>query len=117
MNNNRLSRIVSIGIMGFIAGFFIHSMRAREALMGREAYLAKQAASYDQHAAHPDMLVISIIAGLIMACIYFGIYELLALVVRKILDKINAADIWWPSRFSVDAASDTLSMLSRTTGL
>lgn len=93
MNNNRLSRIVSVGIMGLIAGYYIHAMQAREALMGREAYLAKQAAIYDQHAAHPHLLVIPIIAGLIMACIYFGIYELLALVIRKILDRINAADI------------------------
>jgi hypothetical protein len=90
MNNNRLSRIVSVGLMGFIAGFFIHAMRAREALMGREAYLAKQATRFDKHAAHPDMLVIPIIAGLIMACFYFGIYELLALAIRKILAKFHA---------------------------
>ena len=92
MNNNKISRIVSVGIMGLIAGFFIHVMRAQEALMGREAYLAKQAARYDHHAAHPDLLVIPIIAGLIMACIYFGIYELLALVIRKVLEKLNARD-------------------------
>lgn len=88
--NNKISRIISVAIMGLVAGFGVHIIRAHDALMSRDAYLAKQAERYDHHAAHPELLVASIIVGLIMAGIYFGIYELLALVIRKILDKSHA---------------------------
>jgi hypothetical protein len=92
MNNNKLSRIISIGIMGIIAGFGMHIINARNTLMGRDAFLAKEAARYDRHLAHPDSIAVTIIVGLIMSCVYFGLYELLAFVLRKILDKSNAND-------------------------
>ena len=92
MDYNKLSRIVSVGIMGLIAACGVHLIHAREALMSRDAYIAKQTASYDRHAAHPEHIVVTIIVGLIMSCIYFGVYELVAFVMRKVLERLNAGD-------------------------
>jgi hypothetical protein len=90
MNAAKLSRIVSMGIMGIIAACGLHLIHTREALMGRDTYLTKQAASFDHHAAHPEPIVVTIIVGLIMSYIYFGVYEFVAFVILKILEKTNA---------------------------
>jgi hypothetical protein len=78
--------------MGLIAAFGLHLIHAREALMSRDAYIAKQTASYDRHAARPEHIIVTLIVSLIMSCIYFGVYELVAFIVRKFLEKLNVGD-------------------------
>jgi hypothetical protein len=92
MNNKKISRIISVALMGLVTGFGVNIMRAHEDLMSRDAFLAKQAERYDHHAAHPELLVVTIIVGLIMSCAYLSIYELLTLCISKILDKFNTDD-------------------------
>ena len=61
--------------------------------MGRDAFLAKEAARYDRIFAHPVSVVIDVIVGLFLLGVLFVTYELIAFVVLKILERINAAPV------------------------
>ncbi len=65
--------------------------------MGREAFLAKEAVRYDHDnhlSAHPSILLIcSVIVSLFLYGILFAVYEFIAFVVLKILERINAAPV------------------------
>lgn len=61
--------------------------------MGRDAFLAKEAVRYDRHFAQPDSIVIDVIAYLFLLGVLLVAYELIAFVVLKILEKINADPI------------------------
>jgi hypothetical protein len=89
MNNNKPSRIVAALIMAILAAYVAHIIDAHDNHLGREAYLAKQAADYDQQVAHPASIVYYLTSGLICSCLYIGLYELLVFGIRKILDRIN----------------------------
>ena len=90
MNNNKISRIVSAGIIGIIAACAGNIMRANDSDIGRDAYLAKAAASYDRHLAHHHSIVVSAISYLIVIGIIFAVYELIAFAVLKVLERRNA---------------------------
>jgi uncharacterized membrane protein YwzB len=93
MINNIVSRIFSAGILAIIYGCITHIMDVNTGQMGREAYLAKQAARYDRYLAHPYSTVFYVIACLIFVGICLAAYELIAFVVLKILERINADPI------------------------
>jgi len=87
MNNNKLSRIISAAIIGIVAAIAGNITRANEGDIGRDAYLAKAAATYDRHLAHHHSIVVSAISYLIVIGIIFAVYELIAFAVFKILDR------------------------------
>ena len=60
--------------------------------MGREAYLAKQAAFYDRYYTHAASLVAAVIVTLLFAGIVYGVYELIAFAVLRILDRTSAEE-------------------------
>jgi hypothetical protein len=93
MINNVASRIIAAGILAIIYGCFTHIMDVNKGQMGREAYLAQQAAKYDHDFAQPHSIVIYVIAGLILIGICLAAYELIAFVVLKILERMNADPI------------------------
>ena len=70
----------------------MHVYHAKGVQIGREAFLAKQATRYDRQIAHPDSIVIEIIAGLFLLGILFAAYELIAFVVLKVLYRMNEGD-------------------------
>ena len=92
MKNRIISRVISASVFGIIAACAMHIDHAKRGLMGREAFLAKQAARYDRHFAHPESLVIDVIACLFLLGILFAAYELIAFVGAKVLAKANADD-------------------------
>jgi hypothetical protein len=93
MINNIVSRVFSAGILAIIYGCLAHIMDVNKGQMGREAYLAKQAVKYDRDFAQPHSIVIYVIACLILIGICLAAYELVAFVVLKILERINADPI------------------------
>jgi hypothetical protein len=93
MINNVVSRIFSAGILAIIYGCFTHIMDVNKGQMGREAYLAKQAVRYDRDFVQPHSIVFYVIACLILIGICLAAYELIAFVVLKILERINADPI------------------------
>jgi hypothetical protein len=91
--NRTLSKIISAGILAVIAGFVSHIAHVKGGQMGREAFLAKEAARYDRYFANPPSIVIEVIVCLILIGICLVAYELIAFVVLKILERINAAPV------------------------
>ena len=92
MNNKIISRIISVGILAIIATCILHILHAEKFQMGREAYLAEQAAFYDRYYAHSASIAAGALATLSLAGIFYGVYELIAFVVLKILERINAEE-------------------------
>ena len=76
--------------MGILLGALVHHDHTKGGLMGREAYLAKQAARFDRHFARPDPLAAELFAGVILAGLSLGVYELVAFGLSRILKKIDA---------------------------
>lgn len=78
-------------------GCVLHIVQQKNIQLGREAFLAKEAARYDKEfhlSAHPSITLISAVIGsLFLYGILFVAYELIAFVVSKILEKINADPI------------------------
>lgn len=97
MNRKILSKIIAAGILAIIMGCFLHIVQQKNIQLGREAFLAKEAARYDKEfhlSAHPSITLISaVIASLFLYGILFAAYEIIAFVVLKILEKINADPI------------------------
>ncbi len=92
MSNKMLSRIISIGILAIIAASVIHIAHTKEYQIGREAYLAKEATNYDHHFAHPDSIAGTAIASLFFISAFYAVYELIAFLTLKVLERINADD-------------------------
>jgi hypothetical protein len=91
---NRISsRIISAGILAIIMGCSMHVYYVHGGQMGRDAFLAKEAARYDRFFAQPGSIVIDVIVSLFLLGVLFVAYELIAFVVLKILERINAAPV------------------------
>ena len=97
MNRKILSKIIAAGILAIIMGCVLHIVQQKNIQLGREAFLAKEAARYDKEfhlSAHPSITLISAVIGsLFLYGILFAAYEIIAFVVLKILEKINADPI------------------------
>ena len=83
MNNPLNSKIAAAAILGWLFTLYVHHDYAKWHLAGRQAFLSFQANRYDTkmfgpHA--PGFLVF-----IILSLIIFGMYELIALAVFKIL--------------------------------
>ena len=96
MNRKILSKIIAAGILAIIMGCFLHIAQQQNIQMGREAFLAKEAARYDKEfhlSAHPSITLISEVIVSLFLYVLFAAYELIAFMVSKILEKINADPI------------------------
>jgi hypothetical protein len=97
MNRNIVSKIISAGILAIIMGCVLAILQQKNIQMGREAFLAKEAVRYDKEyhlSAHPSITLVSaVIVSLFLYGFLFAVYELIAFVVLKILERINADPI------------------------
>jgi hypothetical protein len=97
MNQKILSKIITAGMFAIIMGCFLYIVQQENVQMGRAAFLAKEATHYDKElhlSAHPSITLISaIFVSLFLYGILFAAYELIAFVVLKVLEKINADPI------------------------
>jgi hypothetical protein len=89
MINKILSRIISGGIWAIFVGLLMDAYHAHGQQMGKEEFLAKEAARYDRHYMHPGPVILEIIGCMVLFYIIFAIYEAMAFVIFKILEKIN----------------------------
>lgn len=71
----------------------LHIDHVRGQQLGRDAFLAKEAARYDHQFAQPMPIIAEIIACLILLCVLLVIYEAMAFVIFKILEKINPSAV------------------------
>ena len=78
-----------MGICGVFMGLLLHFDHVHGQQVGRDAFLAKEAARYDRHFAHAEPLIVDIIASLILFFVFFAISESMAFAIFKILEKVN----------------------------
>lgn len=93
MINKIVGKILSAGILAIICGYCSHFMDVNRGQMGREAYLLSQASRYDRDLAQPHSVVLYVIACLFMIGVCLAAYEIIALAIIKILEKINSDPI------------------------
>jgi hypothetical protein len=84
-----LNKIISVIILAIISGCIEHHVSEIRNQMGREDFLANQTVRYDHYYASPHSVVIMVIACLFLIGFYLVAYEFIALVVLKLLVKIN----------------------------
>jgi hypothetical protein len=89
MKNQVKSRIISAALLAVIFAFFIHLDALRRGRLGREVFLERQGERYDRHYAHPDSFISEIPVGIVFVGGLYGVYELLALGVFKVLKAMS----------------------------
>ena len=90
--NKIISKLISGAICAIVSGLLVYMDYVQRGQLGKDAFLAKQAARYDKYFAHPEPIIINIITSLILFCILFAIYEAMGFVIFKILEKINPSE-------------------------
>jgi hypothetical protein len=89
MKNSITGKIISGLIFGIILGFLIHFEYAKRGLMGRDQYLAQQAAKFDLYFANPAPITHDLIFSLFVAAGLLIAYEAAALGITQILDVLD----------------------------
>jgi uncharacterized membrane protein len=92
MNKKILSRIIAALVMAVLAAVVVRILDSHDYSLSREAYLAKQATEFDEKVTHPRSFFGYLILGFIASCLYFGLYEVLSLFVRKLLERLHRSD-------------------------
>jgi hypothetical protein len=87
-----IGRIISAIILAVLFGLYMHHDYVVRGQMGRDVFLAKQAARFDRHFANPDPVVVQLIATVILFGIFFSVYELIAFVLSKIFEKAGSGE-------------------------
>jgi hypothetical protein len=85
MNRKLLSKIISLGILAACQGLYAHADYASDSQMGRNGFMAKEAARWDRHMAHPHPIPFYIIEWLLLFGILFAVYEFFAFVAIKFM--------------------------------
>ena len=89
MKSRIIGRTISIVILGILIACLSYHNHNANGQLGRDGYLAKEAADFDKHYAKPDSIVIELIAGVCMSVSTLGGYELLAFGFSKIFKKVD----------------------------
>lgn len=84
-----ISRVLSAIILCPVVAFFFSRMEASQAAMSKAEFLASQSIRYDTLIAQQPSVIVSILAGTLFVCIFIGVYELLALVIHKLMILIS----------------------------
>ena len=92
INSKIISRIIAALIMAILAAVVVHIMDSHNYSLSREAYLANQAKDFDDEVAHPTPIYAYLSLGLIASCLYFGLYEIISLIIGKIFERLKPSD-------------------------
>jgi hypothetical protein len=77
MKTSAAGRVLATLFIGVIAGVYLHFRQLRWLGRGREAFLAAQGRWFDNVANYHSSATM-LVAGVILAAIAFGVYELIA---------------------------------------
>lgn len=84
MTQSKASRVMAAIFMGLMLGLFIHFRQMRELSLGREGFLAERSHYFDQITkVHSTVYMLA--AGIILASIAIGLYELVAAVITRLV--------------------------------
>jgi uncharacterized membrane protein len=92
ITNKTISRIIAALVMAFLAAIVVHIMDSHDHSLSREAYLANQARDFDDEVAHPKSFFAYLVLGLIGSAMYFGLYEIISLIIGKIFERLKPSD-------------------------
>ena len=84
MRRTKSGRVLATIFMGVMGGVYLHVREARWLEAGRDAYMAMQSEHYQRITAYhslPSMIV----AGLVLAGVSVGVYELIAAGITHLL--------------------------------
>ena len=91
MNPHLLSRIIAVLLIGIVLGVTVYHQHDKERVkaqqLGREAYLAKEARQFDRLSTDPGPVTQWAAASVVASTCLFGVYELAAFGILKILNK------------------------------
>jgi hypothetical protein len=88
---HRTARGLAAVFLGILFGLFRHSQQLHWAALGRQAYLAEQNHQFDVSMSPPHNTAGMILAGVILAAVACGIYELLSAGIASILPRHQSA--------------------------
>ncbi len=80
-----LSRSLVILFFAVLGALWIYESTASQSAVDKAAYLASQAAYYEESIAQPGMAIVDAIVMFVMICLLFAAYELVAWLVDRIL--------------------------------
>jgi hypothetical protein len=86
------ARLIAVLILGSILCAWLISDESGKFLMGKAAYLAREADRWDHNIAHPPGLAIHLIIGLALVGVVAAFYEVISQVTEHILSRFFAAD-------------------------
>ena len=78
MKRSGTGRVLAVLFLGMLFGAYKHAMQLRWAARGREAFLADQSAQFQKGMMPPHGELETMVAGVILAVIVYGLYELVA---------------------------------------
>jgi hypothetical protein len=84
MKQYKTGRVLSALFLGVMFGLYHHFDEVRWLRNGRDAFLASQSLRFDKFT-HYHTAVTMLVAGIILAVIVFGLYELIAAGITKVL--------------------------------
>ena len=67
----------------------MHAYDLSRLRMGRDAYLSDAGARYDRLVSNNASLIIDIIAGMLIVAVIVGAYEVVGLILRKVINRVS----------------------------
>jgi hypothetical protein len=84
------AELCSAATLGALLGLLSHAASQRSLRLGRDAYLARYAATFDRHMAHPPSAFGMIVVSILMALLVFAVFKGVASVYGALLSAINS---------------------------
>jgi hypothetical protein len=91
MNRNLIARSVAILLLGVLFAYYIEHDRLKWRQLGREAFLAHETERYDSWIGKPHPASATVIGAIIVAGLFFGLYELVVLFLSAVLKSAGQA--------------------------
>jgi uncharacterized membrane protein len=90
VERNYISRIFAVLLLSLVIGALIHHNQERGYHMGKQAFMDKQSQAFDKQYAKPHPAFAMILGMAIVLLPIFGIYELLASLIYKLIAALDS---------------------------
>jgi hypothetical protein len=92
MNHRLASRVITILLLGFLFGLYIHGDNKKWSQLGRQAYIDHELEDFDSTKAEPHPAIFMIIGSIVVTSAFFGLYELLVFLLSAIFKRVLPRD-------------------------
>ena len=91
MRQSKAARVVAAVFLGVLFGLYKHFQQSRWLAQGRDSYLVDQGKFFDKVAQYHSAVTM-LIAGVILAAVVFGLYEVMAAVFGKFIRPVEVEE-------------------------